>query len=84
MYDENILILAKKYARFKRLSLSTVATYFAGSGDAFARLKRGKSITLRRCLEIIQRFSNRWPPDLEWPSDIPRPSPSSKTKKKSA
>ena len=44
------------------------------------RLRRGHTITLRRVARVLQWFSDHWPADLEWPSDIPRPLPSAPTR----
>ena len=44
------------------------------------RLRRGHTITLRRVARVLQWFSDHWPADLEWPSDIPRPMPSTPTR----
>lgn len=70
-----IMLLCEIYAGHKGLSLSTVSTYAAAAGDFYARLKRGRDLTTRRAARVTQWFSDHWPEDLEWPSDIPRPTP---------
>ena len=74
--NDDLLMLARMFADQQELTLSTVSTYMAGSGAAFGRLERGHSITVRRADRILQAFSDHWPPDLSWPSDIERPIPS--------
>ena len=56
-------------------SPTTISRLAAGSGDAIPRLQRGHDITYRRHARILQWFSDHWPLDLEWPADIPRPTP---------
>ncbi|MBK5945957.1 hypothetical protein CCR83_05685 [Rhodobacter veldkampii DSM 11550] len=43
-----------------------------------AGLVAGASCTLRKAAAVVQWFSDRWPSDLEWPRDIPRPPKSKK------
>ena len=76
MNAESIMRLCEIYATRQGLALSTVSTYAAEAGDFYARLKRGHDLTTRRAARVVQWFSDRWPVDLEWPPDIPRPVPS--------
>ena len=82
MDSKNILALAKLYAKSVGLSLSTVSTYMAGSGDVLRRLELGHDLTTRRSVRLATWLSDHWPPNLKWPSDIPRPAPTSRTKQK--
>ena len=75
MYSENLLSLARLYVDCRGLSLATVSTYMAGSGDTLARLERGHDLTTRRAARFSQWFSDHWPDGLEWPADFPRPEP---------
>ena len=75
MDAESIMRLCEVYGARRGLSLSTVSTYAAAAGDFCARLKRGRDLTTRRAARVAQWFSDHWPEDLEWPSDIPRPTP---------
>ena len=54
---------------------STISRHCSGSGDLYARLRRGHDITTRRAARVVQALSDRWPPAAEWPADIPRPPP---------
>lgn len=65
--------LAKAYAKHTGLTLSTVSTYAANNGAFFGNLEAGKSCTVAKFNVVLAWFSNGWPSDLEWPSDIPRP-----------
>lgn len=73
MNSEALLTLARRYAARRAIALSTASTYITGSGDTFARLEKGRTITLRRAEVLLKTFSERWPQGLEWPADIPRP-----------
>ena len=78
MISEHILRLGHALAEHRGLKLSTISTYIAGSGDTLERLRRGRTMTIRRGEALLQKLSDRWPADLPWPPDIPRPPPNSK------
>lgn len=78
MDKRHLIRLGEAYARHRGLELSTVSTYAAGDGKWLVRLKGPASCTLRKAAAVIQWFSERWPADLEWPNDIPRPDKSKK------
>lgn len=75
MHTDTIMQLCELYAARKGLSLSTVSTYAAQAGDFYGRLKRGHDLTTRRAARVVQWLSDHWPADLDWPIDIPRPTP---------
>ena len=76
MNIEALIRLIEIYAEATGLTYATVSTYCSGAGDFYARLKRGCDVTTRRAARVTQWFSDNWPADLVWPSDIPRPEPS--------
>ncbi len=43
--------------------------------DWVALCKRPRSVRPKTFLIFLQAFSDHWPADLAWPSDIPRPAP---------
>lgn len=55
--------------------MSYVGRLAANHGAFFARPEDGHDITSRRAQRIVQWFSDHWPLDLAWPTDIPRPEP---------
>ena len=67
--------LLQTYAQRMNLSVSTVGKYAIGADDLEKRLPEGR-ITIARVDRLIQWFSDHWPCDLAWPSEIPRPCPS--------
>ena len=75
MDAKSIMRLCELYAGRTGLSLSTISTYAATAGDFYGRLKRGHDLTTRRAARVVQWFSDHWPADLEWPHELPRPTP---------
>ena len=73
MHKDAIIKLAETFAQHHGLKLSTVSTYAANDGKWVDGLRGEASCTLRKAAAVTQWFSDRWPPDLEWPRDIPRP-----------
>ena len=61
------------FAARTRRRLSTVSRLATGSGETIARLKSGRTITIRRAARAFQYLSDHWPDDQEWPTEIPRP-----------
>ena len=77
MRETHLVALSQCYADHRRLSLSRVGFLAANDGKFFVRLKAGKTCTLRTTERVLQWFSDHWPEDLDWPTDTPRPRPSS-------
>ncbi|WP_071971953.1 hypothetical protein [Sulfitobacter alexandrii] len=75
MQKDTIIRLADAYVEQTKLKLSTVSSYAANDGKFFRNLKLTSDVTIGRANRIVQWFSDNWPADLEWPDDIPRPSP---------
>lgn len=74
MIVENLTRLAIEYAAHQSLALSTVSVQVVNDGKFFASLAQGKTCTVRRAETVFGWFAHNWPEDLQWPSDIPRPS----------
>lgn len=83
MNTKKLVEMAITYAQHCSLALSTVSSYAANDGKFFQRLSQGAGCTLRTAERRIQWFSDNWPEDLEWPSDVPRPAPSDTERKAS-
>jgi len=71
----NITNLIKLYAEAVGRSPSTVSRWLRLGGDFIPRMMRGGKITTHVAARVFQWFSDHWPADLDWPSDIPRPAP---------
>jgi len=60
--------------RIRKVSLATLGRLAAGDWRFFDRLDdEGKTFTARKYDEVISWFSDRWPDDLDWPSEVARP-----------
>lgn len=73
MDKQQLIRLAESYASHCGLTLSTVSTYAANDGKWLIGLKGQTSCTLRKASTVMLWFAQNWPADLEWPSDVPRP-----------
>lgn len=73
---QHLLSLSAAYAA--ATGMKPTAIWIAVLNDrAFpSRLKSDKTITLRTYDRAVQWFSDNWPADLDWPSEVQRPAPS--------
>ncbi|WP_146193168.1 hypothetical protein [Maritimibacter sp. 55A14] len=55
-----------------------MSNWIVGNARLFQRLRDGHGTTIRTYNKVLQWFSDHWPEDLDWPSDIPRPRKSKK------
>lgn len=70
----NLMACASAYAGAKSISLTTLGRLAAGDWRFFDRVEAGATtFTARKYDEVIAWFSERWPDDLAWPIDVPRP-----------
>ena len=74
--DEALVGLSEAFASHRGVSLWRAGHLAANRGSFFVDLKSKK----RHCqtntyTRVLQWFSDHWPADLAWPSDIPRPLP---------
>ena len=76
--DASLVELASRYASWRHVSLWRVGHLAAKRGSFFVDLREGR----RHCQtntysRVLQWFADRWPADLEWPAEVPRPRPRS-------
>ena len=78
MEIQHIIHLADSFIEHTGMSHWQIGLQAAGSAKFFRDLKEGtrNGCTIATYNRVIQWFSNHWPTDLAWPSDIPRPAPS--------
>lgn len=74
MSADDLIHLARAYARFRGLALSTVGRLAGGQGAFFDRVAAGR-VTIRRVDRTVQWFSDHWPAELAWPRHLLRPEP---------
>jgi len=73
---EQLVVLADMFGEQSKISQATISNKICDHTRLFSRLADGKSCTLSTSLMAAQWFSDHWPDAmLEWPTDIPRPSP---------
>lgn len=70
---EQLLTVAKAYARATGLSLTTVSTHALGDGKRLALIEGGASITVHRLEKTMTWFAQSWPDGTKWPARVPRP-----------
>ena len=68
------LSLMRLYAKRRRVELSTLGRLIVSNSTVAERLAEGR-VNIRTVRRIEQWLSDRWPDDLDWPADIPRPAP---------
>lgn len=71
---EQLLSVAHRYAEIEGIGLSTVSSRAFDDGKKLAAIEAGADIQVRRLERAMQWFSENWP-DVDWPSDVPRPVP---------
>lgn len=73
---QQLLLLVDAFGRGK-MADATISTRLFNDGKRISILRNGGDIGTRRLSTAIQWFSNNWPTDAEWPSEIEKP-PSSR------
>lgn len=70
----NLMACASAFAASRKVSLATLGRLAAGDWRFFDRLDDdAKTFTARKYDEVISWFSERWPEDVTWPSEVSRP-----------
>ena len=82
MQPKELMTLADCYTGHVGLTLSTVGAYSANDGKFFVRLRDGYDCRTKTAQKVANWFSTNWPADLEWPRDIPRPTPATDASRK--
>jgi hypothetical protein len=84
MKYEAPIVLARAYASYIGRSLFTVATRAGVHLKFFQRLESGHGCRLDTYETVMNWFDCNWPPDLEWPPGVQRPSTTSLKRKRKA
>lgn len=70
----NLIRLVEVFSPHVDRSEATVSNWITGThARLFSRLRAGHGCSVPTFNKSIQWFSDHWPDDLAWPSDIPRP-----------
>lgn len=76
MFTEAFLTVAETFAEAHALELRTVSSRVFDDGKVLPGLKAGqRTISFARAETAMQWFSENWPADTDWPSNVPRPVP---------
>lgn len=81
MDTDHLTQLAKLFAAHVGRSEMTIARWCGVHTRLFKRLSEGKGCRVDTYNEALRAFSARWPEDLAWPSDVPRPEPDAKKRR---
>ncbi|MCB1345340.1 MAG: hypothetical protein H6900_09945 [Rhodobacter sp.] len=73
METNHLTTLAAVLAAHVGRSEATIAKWCGVHTRLFRRLSEGKGCRVDTYNDALRAFSDRWPADLEWPRDIPRP-----------
>lgn len=66
---QNLLAVAQAYGEATGLAQSTISRQFYGNRDFFAELAaEERSVTTDKLADMLQAFSDRWPPGTAWPA----------------
>ena len=77
---EALITLVKTLTAHQGVTHYAISTRASGKGDFFKKMiERGYDCRTRTAERLMQWFSDQWPDsELDWPADIPRPSPTKK------
>ena len=71
---QQILALVAALTAHQGVTHFAISMRALGKGDFFKKLMRpGADCRTRTATNVLAWFSDNWPSDLEWPSDVPRP-----------
>ncbi|MDP8249599.1 hypothetical protein [Pseudochrobactrum saccharolyticum] len=78
LFDMNtvdaFLSLIDEYCASVKLAEATVSSRLFNDGKRIASIRAGSDIGVRRLNAAIWWLSEHWPPETNWPSELPRPS----------
>ncbi len=69
----SLITLCDAYSAHHGITHWRTAFLVRGDGQFFDRLRKGAGCHAKTERKVMAWFSENWPEDLEWPSDIPRP-----------
>ena len=72
-YTDHLIKLADALGANENISHWAVSMRLTGKGDLIDRLKKGGDVRTATYEDLMQKFSDHWAADLEWPRGIPRP-----------
>lgn len=76
---EHLLTLSRVYGVAEGIEPTTVSYRAFKDSKKLRALIGGATITISRAEAVVRWFSDNWPKDAGWPSDVPRPDPKAGT-----
>jgi hypothetical protein len=70
---QQLLTVAREYARATNRTLGTVSFLALGDGKRLKEIEGGADITTGRLERTLAWFSDNWPPEGVWPAEVARP-----------
>ena len=64
---ENLLVIAKAYAKAEKIRLSAVSRRIYKNSNFFADLRNGGNVTIKTVEHALRWFRNNWPERADWP-----------------
>nr|WP_321980159.1 hypothetical protein [uncultured Cohaesibacter sp.] len=74
MMTKHIVKLAKAYSKAKGIEVSALSRRVFKDSKKISQLEAGSDLVTARYQSAMSYFGEHWPSNVEWPSDIPRPS----------
>ena len=71
-----LLLLSESYSEMVGISEARISTLIFNHGARIKRIREGAGLTVASAEKAVKWFSDHWPATLDWPTDIPRPTPS--------
>lgn len=72
----NLRAVFEAFAATAKNKPSTIWSKAVGDARFMDRISSGASFTIKTYDNAIKWFSDNWPEDVSWPSEVARPSPS--------
>lgn len=70
---DQILTVARAYCDARVLSPSRVSTLVFNDGKKIGLIEGGADLQTSKFEQAMAWFSDNWPENAKWPSDVPRP-----------
>jgi hypothetical protein len=70
---DTFLAIVDAYCEATRLAEATVSDRVMNDGKRIKAIRAGRDIGVRRMREAVRWFSDNWPAEQPWPSQIERP-----------
>ncbi|MGO4337816.1 hypothetical protein AB4037_23145 [Labrys sp. KB_33_2] len=70
-----LLTCVDRYSAATGIATATLSSRIFNHGARLEQVRNGADIGGRRIDFALQWFSDRWPSNIEWPSEIARPEP---------